>query len=129
MANEDTAPAVASYLDGLERLEATGGEVRTRVERVRAIVRGEAPGAVEGPAYGLIGWKLRGKPLLYVGGFARHVGLYATPQGHEAFAAELAAYKQGKGSVQLPLTEELPEDLIRRIVAFRAAAIEAAAGG
>jgi uncharacterized protein YdhG (YjbR/CyaY superfamily) len=110
-------PAVEAYLDGFD------GEVLARLERVRTIVGEEAPDAVEGLAYGLIGWKLRKKPLIYTGGFARHIGLYATPEGHEAFAEELSHYKQGKGSVQLPLTEPLPEDLVRRIVAFRAESI------
>ena len=32
---------------------------------------------------------------------------------------ELSKFKQGKGSVQFPLSQELPEDLIRRIVRFR----------
>jgi uncharacterized protein YdhG (YjbR/CyaY superfamily) len=109
----ETDPAVEAYLDGFD------GEVRARLERVREIVAEEAPEAVESLAYGLLGWKLNKKPLIYTGGFARHVGLYATPSGHEAFAAELARYKQGKGSVQLPLGEPLPEDLVRRIVAFR----------
>lgn len=108
-----TDPAVQDYLDGFD------GEVRNRLGRVRAIVAEEAPDAVEGLSYGLLGWKLRRKPLIYTGGFAKHVGLYATPQGHEAFESELSAYKQGKGSVQLPLDLPLPEDLIRRIVAFR----------
>ena len=112
-----TDPAVEAYLDGFD------GEVRARLDRVRAIVAEEAPEAVEGLAYGLIGWKLNKKPLIYTGGFAKHIGLYATPQGHEAFADELSHYKQGKGSAQLPLDEPLPEDLIRRIVAFRAESI------
>jgi len=112
-----TDPAVQAYLDGFD------GEVRERLERVREIVAEEAPEAVEGLAYGLLGWKLAKKPLVYAGGFAKHVGLYATPQGHEAFAEELSRYKQGKGSVQLPLVEPLPEDLIRRIVMFRVESI------
>jgi uncharacterized protein YdhG (YjbR/CyaY superfamily) len=110
-------PEVAAYLDGFD------GEVRDRLERVRAIVAEEAPEAVEGLAYGLLGWKLHKKPLIYAGGFAGHIGVYATPQGHEAFADELSHYKQGKGSVQLPLIDPLPEDLIRRIVAFRVESI------
>jgi len=31
----------------------------------------------------------------------------------------LASYKQGKGSVQFPHNQPLPEDLIRRIVRYR----------
>jgi uncharacterized protein YdhG (YjbR/CyaY superfamily) len=41
------------------------------------------------------------------------------PSGVEAFKDELAAYKQGKGSVQFPLDKPMPLDLIRRIVEFR----------
>jgi uncharacterized protein YdhG (YjbR/CyaY superfamily) len=37
----------------------------------------------------------------------------------EEFKEELEPYKQGKGSVQFPLDEPLPLDLIRRIVEFR----------
>ena len=42
----------------------------------------------------------------------------------EAFKEELSAYKTGKGSVQFPLSEPLPIDLIRRIVEFRVAEVE-----
>ena len=37
----------------------------------------------------------------------------------EAFEEELKPYKQGKGSVQFPLDEPMPAELIRRIVEFR----------
>jgi uncharacterized protein YdhG (YjbR/CyaY superfamily) len=36
-----------------------------------------------------------------------------------AFKDGLKPYKTGKGSIQLPLDEPLPTDLLRRIVAFR----------
>jgi uncharacterized protein YdhG (YjbR/CyaY superfamily) len=67
------------------------------------------------PAY-----KLNGRPLVYFAAFKNHIGLYATPSGHAAFAEELSRYKQGRGSVQFPLSEPLPFDLIARIVKFRA---------
>lgn len=108
---------VEGYLGGFE------GEVRDRLERIRAIVAEEAPDAVESLSYGLLGWKLRKKPLVYTGGFTHHIGFYATPQGHEEFVEDLSGYKQGKGSVQFPLDVPLPEDLIRRIVAFRVRSI------
>jgi uncharacterized protein YdhG (YjbR/CyaY superfamily) len=41
------------------------------------------------------------------------------PSGHEAFAAKLAPYKQGKGSVQFPLNQAIPFALIQEIVDFR----------
>ncbi len=95
------------------------GEVKSRLLQLRELVRVEVPEAVESLSYGLIGYKLTGKPLVYFGGFTHHVGFYATPNGHEAFAEEFAKYKQGKGSVQLPLDQPLPVELIKRVIAYR----------
>lgn len=70
-------------------------------------------------AYGMPAYKLRGKPLVYFAAFNKHIGFYATPTGHEKFATKLAKYKQGKGSVQFPLSEEMPFKLIEEMVKFR----------
>lgn len=95
------------------------GEVKARLLQLREIVRAKAPDAIESLSYGLVGYKLNKKPLLYFGGFAQHVGFYATPNGHEAFVQEFAKYKQGKGSVQFPNDETLPIDLIKKVVQYR----------
>lgn len=94
-------------------------DTRDRLETLRGFVAELCPDAVESMSYGLIGYKLGGHPLIYCGGFAKHIGLYATPVGHEAFADEFAQYKQGKGSVQFPLADPLPVDLIRRVITHR----------
>ena len=98
-------------------------ETQQRLQTLQDIVRGLCPGAVEAISYGLIGYKLNGNPLVYFGGFKKHVGLYATPAGQEAFAEEFARYVQGKGSVQFPLAEPLPVELITRVVAHRVDAV------
>lgn len=95
------------------------GVVRERLERLRVLVCTEAPDATEAMSYGLVGYKLNGKPLVYFGGFKHHVGFYATPNGHEAFKEDFSKYKQGKGSVQFPLEQPLPVDLIKRVTAYR----------
>ena len=102
-----------------EYLQQFEGVCRDRLSQVRQIILKEAPDAVESISYGMPAYKTFGKPLVYFAGYAKHIGLYATPSGHGAFEAELASYKQGKGSVQFPHNQPLPEDLIRRIVAFR----------
>lgn len=95
------------------------GETRRRLEQLRKLIRAASPDAVEAISYGLVGYKRNGKPLVYFGGFEKHIGFYATPNGHEAFAKDFAKYKQGKGSVQLPLDQDLPIDLIKRVVEYR----------
>lgn len=94
-------------------------EVQDILQTVRAIILNTAPDALEKLAYGMPGYKLKGKPLVYFAGYAKHVGLYATPMAHEAFADELKGYKQGKGSVQFPLNKPMPYDLIKRIIEFK----------
>ena len=99
-------------------------EVQVLLEQVRSTIKTKAPKAVEGIAYQMPAYKIKGKPLVYFAAYKNHIGFYATPTGHSAFAEELSKYKQGKGSVQFPLDEPIPFDLIERIVAFRAQEIQ-----
>lgn len=97
------------------------GDVARRLEEMRQVIREIAPKAVESVSYGMPAYKLDGKPLVYFAAYPKHVGFYATPNGHEAFKKEFAPYKQGKGSVQFPHDEPLPLELIRRVVEYRVA--------
>lgn len=87
--------------------------------KIRQIIREIAPDAIEEIAYAMPAYKLNKKPLVYFAGFANHIGFYAVPSGHAAFAKELSIYKGGKGSVQFPLNQPVPYDLIKEIVIFR----------
>ena len=94
-------------------------DVQAIMQEIRALIKATAPDAEESISYGLPTYKLGGKPLVYFGAYKHHIGFYATPTGHEAFAEDLSKYKQGKGSVQFPLSEPMPMELIERIVRFR----------
>lgn len=89
------------------------------LQSIREIIKQNAPEAEESIGYGMPAYKLNKKPLVYFADFKNHIGFYATPTGHEAFADEFSKYKQGKGSVQFPINEPMPLDLIERIVKFR----------
>lgn len=89
------------------------------LEQVRKTIKKAAPASEESISYAMPAYKLNAKPLVYFAGYEHHIGLYATPSGHAAFEKELSKYKQGKGSVQFPLNEPMPLDLITRIVKFR----------
>lgn len=95
------------------------GEVQDILRRVRELVKAHAPDAEESIAYGMPAYKTHKKPLVYFAAFKSHIGLYATPSGHSAFKEELSHYKQGKGSVQFPLNQTIPYDLIEKILRFR----------
>jgi len=94
-------------------------DVREVLEEVRAAIRKVAPDAAEGISYAMPAFTLAKKPLVYFAAFKHHIGLYALPTGHAAFAEEFAGYKSGKGSVQFPLGRPMPLELIARVVKFR----------
>ena len=94
-------------------------ETQVILTEVRSTIQKAAPDAEESISYAMPTFKLNGKPLVYFAGYKNHIGFYATPTGHEAFEKELSVYKQGKGSVQFPINEPMPLDLIARITKFR----------
>lgn len=96
-------------------------ETAALLTQMRESILRAAPGASESISYGMPAYKLHNKPLVYFAGYKNHIGFYATPQGHQEFARELSAYKQGKGSVQFPLNQPLPLQLVERITRFKAA--------
>lgn len=104
-------------------------DIAARLQEVRRIIRETVPEAWEGISYHMPAYKLLGKPLSYFAAHNTHLGFYATPSSHEAFAEELSAYVTGKGSVQFPYQHRLPTDLIRRMVAHRAGVIRKATKG
>ena len=93
-------------------------EIQTLLKQVRKTIKQAAPKAIEAISYGMPAYKMKG-PIVYFAGFKNHIGFYATPTGHEQFKKDLSGYKQGKGSVQFPLDEPMPLELITRIVKFR----------
>lgn len=94
-------------------------EVQKILEKIRAIILAEVPEAEERISYAMPGYYLNKKPLVYFAGYKNHIGFYATPTGHEKFEKELSKFKQGKGSVQFPLNQAIPYDLIKEIMKFR----------
>ena len=93
-------------------------DVQALLQKVRAVLHEAAPAALEAISYGMPTFKLNGN-LVHFAAFKHHIGFYPTSSGIEAFKNELAVYKGAKGSVQFPLDQPIPYDLIRRITQFR----------
>jgi uncharacterized protein YdhG (YjbR/CyaY superfamily) len=114
LANRPAAGSIDDYIADFPP------ETQRVLEELRALIRASAPDAVETISYAIPTFDLNGH-LVHFAGYARHVGFYPTGRGVEAFQEELKPYKGGKGSVQFPLGQPLPTDLIRRIVEYRVA--------
>lgn len=102
-----------------EYIESFPSDIQERLVAVRNAIKLTSPSAIESISYGMPAYKYKGKPLVYFAAFTKHIGFYATPNGHAAFAKELSSYKQGRGSVQFPLNKQLPIELIIRMVEFK----------
>lgn len=88
------------------------------LQQLRATIQTAAPEATEKISYQMPTFVLKGN-LVHFAAYEHHIGFYPTPSAITAFAAELSRYKRAKGSVQFPIDEPLPLDLVSRMVAFR----------
>ena len=88
------------------------------LEEIRGTIKQAAPEAEEAIKYAIPTFILHGN-LIHFAAFKNHIGLYPTPNGIEAFQKELSVYKTAKGSIQFPLQQPMPLDLITKIVHYR----------
>lgn len=103
-----------------EYIAAFPDDVQAQLQAVRATIHAAAPDAVERISYGMPAFAQEGN-LVYFAALKHHIGLYPTSSGIAAFQQEIAAYESSKGAVKFPKDQQLPLDLITRIVQFRVA--------
>lgn len=112
MSNRSAATSIDEYIAEFPP------EVQRMLEEIRSLIHAAAPDATETISYAIPTFDLNGH-LVHFAGYARHIGFYPTGSGVEVFKEDLKPYKSGKGSVQFPLDQPLPADLITRIVKYR----------
>lgn len=95
-------------------------DVQEILQEIRSVIRTAAPGVEEAISYQMPTFKLKGN-LVHFAAYKNHIGFYPVPTGIEAFKEKLSVYKGGKGSVQFPINQPLPLELIEKIVRFRVA--------
>lgn len=110
--NEATPKSIDEYIAIFPK------EVQDILQNLRATIHKAAPDSTEAISYQMPTFKLNGN-LVHFAAYKNHIGFYPTASGIEAFKEEIKEYKNAKGSVQFPINEPLPFNLITRIVAFR----------
>jgi uncharacterized protein YdhG (YjbR/CyaY superfamily) len=93
-------------------------DVRTVLERIRATVRGAAPGAQETISYRIPAFTQNGM-LVYFAAFKNHIGLFPPVRGDARLERAVSRYAGAKGNLRFPLDEPIPYRLIDRIVRHR----------
>jgi uncharacterized protein YdhG (YjbR/CyaY superfamily) len=94
-------------------------EVQKILQEVRATIARAVPDAQETISYRMPAFTMKGM-LLYFAAHKRHIGLYPMASGIAVFKDELTGYKSAKGSVQFPIDQPMPLELIARISRYRA---------
>ena len=92
--------------------------VQNILQKIRQLIKDLAPKAKETISYQIPTFKLNGN-LVHFAAYKNHIGFYPTPSAIKEFKNELSIYKLGKGTIQFPINQPIPYDLIKKIVKFR----------
>lgn len=90
-------------------------ETQEILEKVRQTIKAVAPDAIEVISYGIPTFKLNGKNLVHFGAYDTHIGFYPGAIVNNFADNKLKGYKTSKGTVQFPLDQPIPYDLITEI--------------
>src|SRR6202140_3642002 len=108
-------------------LAAAPKDKQAALTKLRQTIKAAAPKASESVRYGIVGYKLERKPVIYFGYWKAHYSLYGMGNGvTKTPPAQLKDYLMSKGTIQLPADKPLPYRLVTKIVKARVAEIEKA---
>lgn len=99
---------ISTYPDNIQKI----------LKKLRQTIRECAPDAEEAISYKIPTFKLNGN-LVHFAAYKDHISFFPTSSPRDAFKKELSIYKGGRGTIQFPLDEQIPYDLVRKIVKFR----------
>jgi uncharacterized protein YdhG (YjbR/CyaY superfamily) len=111
-------PTPESYTNIDEYIALFPAPTQLILKKVRKLIHDAAPGATEAISYMMPTFKLNGN-LVHFAAYPHHIGFYPTPSAIVKFQKELAKYKTAKGSIQFPIDQPVPYELIKKIVQFR----------
>jgi uncharacterized protein YdhG (YjbR/CyaY superfamily) len=109
-----------------EYLAAQPADKRATLRKLRATIRAAAPRAEESFSYGIPGFRLDGRPLIWFAAWSRHYALYPVSAAIvRAHATEGMVYETAKGTVRFAASKPLPFALVKKLVKARMAEVRA----
>jgi uncharacterized protein YdhG (YjbR/CyaY superfamily) len=102
--------SVDQYIDSFP------SEVQAVLQAARKTIRAADPGLQESISYGIPTFGIGGRPVVYLGGWKKHISVYPIPELDETLKPQLAPYLSGKGTAKFPLNKPIPHELITALV-------------
>ncbi len=97
---------------------------RKALKELREAILAAAPDATQHFSYGVPGFKLDGKPLVWYAVWTSHMSIYPmTDAIRRAHAAQLEEYEMPKGTIRFPLAKPMPSALVKKLVKARVAEV------
>lgn len=97
-----------------EYIDAQDNDVRPFLKEMRRILCSAIPEAQE-----KISWSMptywKGVNIIHFAASKKHIGLYPGEEAPAAFAERLSGYDVSKGTIRIPYSDPLPEELIADI--------------
>ena len=110
MADKKTFTTIDEYINTFP------ADIQPILEKVRQAIHKAAPEVAETISYGIPTFNLNGKRLVFFAGWKHHISVYPIPVGDEAFQQKISHYKRAKGTIQFPLDDPIPYDVVEKIV-------------
>lgn len=93
-------------------------EIQAILTKLRLTIKNAAPGAEEVISYQMPAYKQNGM-LAYFAVHTFHIGFYPGTLAIMKFREQISGFKTSKGTIQFPLDQPVPYDLVEEIIKFR----------
>ncbi len=95
------------------------GETQKMLRKVRKVIKKIIPEATETISYQIPTFKLNGKYVIYFAGWKNHISIYPIPRVDKKLQKEIEPLIKGRGTLSFSLKEDLPFELIEKVVKLR----------
>lgn len=107
-----------SYKTVDEYIAAAPKNLQEKLKQLRLVIKEIAPKALETISYSMPFYSYKGR-LVYFACAKHHIGLYIPPPIIGDHAQQLKEYVTSKSAIQFPLDQDLPVELIKKLLKAR----------
>ena len=94
-------------------------ETQLKLTELRELIKHQLPNAEETISYNMPAFTINGERVIYFAGWKNHISIYPFYEEMKETIKGTQAYEtSGKGTIQFPLNEPLPIEIIKKMIEF-----------